>query len=66
MISLAQQRLERMLVGSEYGEAVDPQERGKTQGLQAAQQGLFSMLQQRTVFVWMRTRIGLGHLLKPG
>jgi len=39
VIFLAQQRLERMLVGSEHGEAVDPQERSKTQGLQAAQQG---------------------------
>jgi hypothetical protein len=64
LISLAQQRVERMRVGIERRESVDAKQGRKKQRLKAASQCLLSMMHQGAVVVWMRSRMRRYRLLE--
>ena len=57
VIALAKQRRQRMLVGIECREFLDPQQGGKKQGLKAAQKRLLAVMQQGKVIARMRLLI---------
>jgi hypothetical protein len=62
----SKQRGERMLVGSEPGEAVDTQQGRKKQRLPAAHKRLLAVMHQGKVVVRMRGLLGLYRLLELG
>src|SRR6266478_9457479 len=66
VIPSAKQRLKRMLVGIESSQCLDPQQRGKNQGLKATQQGLIAVMHQGKVVVRMGELMRFDRLLEAG
>lgn len=66
VIASAQPRLQRMRMGIEASQGLDPQQGSKQQGLQAPQQRPLLMMQQGTVVIWMGVLLRLDRLLESG
>ena len=62
MIAPAKQHLERMLTGIELAQAVDTQQGGKKQRVNAAQKRRVAMMQQGKVIAGVRLRMGCDRL----
>lgn len=62
----AQQRLQRMLVGIECRQGLDPQQGCNHQRLEATMQRLLAVMQQGKVVVGMLRALGVNRLLQQG